>query len=764
LGFGFWDLDYGRLKRTGYNFTVPVQSRTALLSLALLVSVPAAARAVTEPVPPAVMARDADGSVTIRAIRLVEPITVDGRLDDPLYRDTLPIDEFVQQEPREGAPASEKTEVWVAYDDQAIYVGARLWESDPSRRVMSDMRRDASNLYNNDHFAVMIDTFYDRRNGYLFYANAQGGMGDSQVANENANTDWNTIWETKSADFDGGWTIEFRIPFRSIRFQEGARVWGINFRRMVRWKTETAFLAAVPASYGSNGINRASSAATLVGLEAPARIRNIDVKAYGLGSTVTNRASSPPVSNHGDGDFGVDAKWSPTQSYVADVTYNTDFAQVEDDEQQLNLTRFSLQYPEKRDFFMEGEQFFGFGTQSGAPGNNPEIPVIFFSRRIGLENGGIVPILGGGRLLGRSGRNQIGILQMRTGEVPALRAAATDFTAMRVQREILRRSRIGMIATRRAPSAYGSSNYAYGVDAVLQFYQNIQFVHYVAKTETRDRTGNDLSSRNRFVWNADRWGIDTEHMFAGEDFNPEVGFVRRPEGFQHLKMNLRFSPRPRNIPGVRKVYYTTNVQYFTDPTWRKVESRDQQAAFRADFTNGDRTQVEASRSYEAIEDPFTLAKGVRVPAGGYSWQQVQGSFTFGPQRKISGTAVALHGSFYDGTVTEVGWRSRLEFSPQFYAEPTITINHVDVPWGRGFSNLVSSRLTYTLTPRMFVSGLVQYQSRNDAVSTNARFRWEYSPGSELFVVYSDGRTTLSRGIPDLQNRSFVVKVTRLFQF
>ena len=718
----------------------------------------------TEPVPPAVIARDADGSITIRAVRLNEPLVLDGRLDDPVYNDTLPIDEFVQQEPREGAPATEKTEVWVAYDEDAVYIGARLWESDSSRRVMSDMRRDANNLYNNDHFAVMIDTFNDRRNGYVFFANAQGGMVDSQVANENANTDWNTIWETRSADFDGGWMIEFRIPFRSIRFQEAARVWGINFRRNVRWKTELTFLAAVPVSYGQNGLNRASSAATLVGIETPARPRNIDVKGYALGSSLTNRAVRPAISNKGDAEFGLDAKWAATQSYVFDATWNTDFAQVEDDEQQLNLTRFSLQYPEKREFFMEGEQFFGFGTQSGAPGNNPEIPVIFFSRRVGLENGGVVPILGGGRLLGRSGRNQIGVLQMRTGDVPELSAVATDFTAMRVQREILRRSRIGMIATRRAPSAHGSTNYAYGVDGVFQFYQNIQFVHYLAKSETRDRNGNDYSSRNRFVWNADRWGIDTEHMFAGEDFNPEMGFLRRPEGFQHLKGNFRFSPRPQRIPGVRKLYYWVNVQYFTDPTWDKVESRDQQATFRTDFTSGDRTQIELSRTYEAIEEPFTLAKGVRVPAGGYSWQQLQGSFTFGPQRRISGTAVAMHGSFYDGTVTEAGWRSRVEFSPQFYAEPTITVNHVDVPWGRGFSNLVSSRLTYTLTPRMFVSGLVQYQTRTDSVSTNARFRWEYRPGSELFVVYSDGRSTLTRGVPDVQNRSFVIKVTRLFQF
>lgn len=716
------------------------------------------------PVPPAVLSRDAEGNVTIRAIRLSEPLALDGRLDDRLYRDTLPIDQFVQQEPREGDPATEKTEVWVAFDDDAFYVGARLWESDASRRVMSDMRRDAANLYNNDHFAVLIDTFNDRRNGYLFYANAQGGMADSQVANENANTDWNTIWETRAADFDGGWTIEFRIPFRSIRFQEGGRVWGINFRRNVRWKTELSFLTSVPASYGGNGLNRTSSAATLVGIEAPASLRNLDIKGYLLGSSLTNRAARPAISNQGDGELGLDAKWAASQSYVFDFTYNTDFAQVEDDEQQLNLTRFSLQYPEKREFFLEGEQFFGFGTQSGAQGTNPEIPTIFFSRRIGLDNGGVVPITGGGRLLSRSGRNQIGLLQMRTGEVPELGAVATDFSALRVQREILRRSRIGMIATRRAPGANGSTNYAYGADAVFQFHQNIQFINYIAKTETRGRTGNDLSYRARFIWSHDRYGIDTEHMAAGEDFNPEMGFLRRPEGFHRTHMQLRFSPRPRNIPHVRKVFYTVNVEYFADAAGRHVESRDQQGTFRVDFTNGDRTQVELSRTYEAIDEEFTLAKGVRVPAAGYSWQQVQGSFIFGPQRKISGTATAMHGSFYDGTVTEASWRSRVEFSPQFYAEPTVTVNHVDVPWGRGYSNLVSSRLTYTLSPRMFVSGLLQYQSRTDSVSTNARFRWEYRPGSELFVVYSDGRTTLSRGIPDLQNRSFVVKVTRLFQF
>ncbi len=716
------------------------------------------------PVAPAVVARDAEGHVTIRAIRLTERLVLDGRLDDRLYLQNEPISDFIQQEPNGGQPATEKTQVWVAYDDAALYVGARLFESDSSRRVMSDMRRDAANLYNNDHFGVMLDTFYDRRNGYVFFANAQGGMTDAQVANENANNDFNAIWETRSANFDGGWTIEFRIPFRSIRFKEGSTAWGINFRRMVRWKTESSFLTPVPASFGSNGLNRASGAATLVGIEAPTKLRNIDVKGYALGSTITNHAARPVVSNQADGTFGVDAKWAATQSYVADFTYNTDFAQVEDDEQQVNLTRFSLQYPEKREFFLEGEQFFGFGTQSGAQGNNPEIPTIFFSRRIGLDNGGVVPIVGGGRLLSRSGRNQIGVLQMRTGDVPESGAVATDFTAMRVQREVLRRSRIGIIGTRRAPSADGHVNYAYGADAVLQFYQNIQFIEYIAKTETPGRNGNDWSHRTRFIWNADRWGIDTEHMAAGEDFNPEIGYLRRAQGFRRSHVQFRFSPRPKNIPGVRKMYYTGNIEHFTDASGKRLESRDQQAIVRVDFKNGDRTQVDFTRSYELIRVPFTLAKGVRVPVGGYPFQQVTASYTLGPQRKISGIASAIHGSFYDGTETEVSWKSRLEFSPQFYAEPTVTMNLVDVPWGRGYSNLVSSRLTYTLTPKMFVSALVQYQSRTDSMSTNARLRWEYRPGSELFVVYSDGRTTLAHGIPDLQNRSFVVKITRLLQF
>ena len=366
--------------------------------------------------------------------------------------------------------------------------------------------------------------------------------------------------------------------------------------------------------------------------------------------------------------------------------------------------------------------------------------------------------------MGKSGPYRVGVMQMRTGDAPAAKAAATDFSVIRVQRDILRRSRIGVIGTRKAPSATGTAhNYAYGVDSMLPLTDNTQITHYLAKTETPGRTGSDISYRSRWNWNPDRWSIDVEHLYAGEDFNPELGFHRRTEGFRRSHGKFEFSPRPKNLRGVRKVYYSVDVDYFEDAHGGRVQSRDEQAMFRADFESGDVAQFDTVRTYEAIVAPFLVAKDVRIPAGSYDYTVSRASYTFGSQRKVSGTASTRHGSFYGGNLHELSWRSRIEFSPQLYAEPTITWNDIDGPLGDGNNNLVSTRLTYTVSPRMFLSALVQYQSRTDSVSTNARFRWEYQPGSELFVVYNDGRNTLTRGIPDIQNRSFVVKVTRLFQ-
>jgi hypothetical protein len=389
-------------------------------------------------------------------------------------------------------------------------------------------------------------------------------------------------------------------------------------------------------------------------------------------------------------------------------------------------------------------------------------PMLFFSRRIGLSDAGqVVPILGGGRLLGRAGPYQLGVLTMRTNDVETFGVPATNFSVVRLNRDVLRRSRIGVMATQRAPAS-GHDNYAFGTDATFNVRDTVSLQAYWAKTDTVQRRGDDTSYRGRYDWNADRYGLQVEHLYVGEDFNPEIGFLRR-QAFRLSSAQGRFSPRPKNLRGVRKLFYEASVDYFTSP-FGDVESKELQGTFRAELTSGDQFNLEYSRSFEAIDEPFEVAREVMVPIGAYTFQQVKGSYNFGPQRRLSGFVTVGRGSFYDGTLTELSWRGRAELTSQFYLEPTISWNRVDGPWGRGNTNLLSTRVTYTLTPQMFVAALVQYQSQIAAIATNARFRWEYQPGSELFVVYSDGRTTLTRGFPSIDSRSIVVKVTRLFRW
>ncbi|MCA1585819.1 MAG: carbohydrate binding family 9 domain-containing protein [Acidobacteria bacterium] len=723
---------------------------------------------------PTVVARDAEGRATIRTMRLPSPLEMDGRLDEPFYRDVNGVSDFVQQEPAEGTPATERTDMWVFFDDDHVYVGARMWESDKTRRVTSDMRRDSNNLYNNDHVAVLFDTFYDRRSGYFFYTNAQGGMVDAQLTNETPNNNWNGVWDVRTAEFEGGWTAEFRFPFRSVRFAERGHLWGVNFRRVVKWKNEISFLTPIPASYGRRGLTKISSAGTMVGIDPPTGLTNLDIKPYILGSTTSNNVAAPRVANDLNGEVGVDAKWAVTQSIVTDFTYNTDFAQVEDDEAQVNLTRFSLFFPEKREFFLEGQEYFNFAgggaMQGGNMGptatNNPppsNTPVVFFSRRIGLQNGQVVPIFLGGRALARTGGVTIGALHMRTDDTPDARASETNFSVLRLNRDILSRSRVGVIATRRAPGqGSAAENYAYGADASFNLLTDLAVNAYWSGTETNGRNGDDTSYRGQFNWNADRMGLQVEHLYVGEDFNPEVGFLRR-QAFRRSYGSARFSPRPAGSTTVRKLFYEGSYDYVASAAGR-VESREAQVAFRLEFNSSDAWAFEYSDTFEALTAPFTVGRGVTVPSGEYSFKQGRLIYTLGPQRKLSGTLFAGGGQFYDGTLMELTWRGRLEFSPQLYAEPTISWNHIDVPWGRTNNNLFGTRLTYTLTPRMFVGALVQYQSLTASVSSNVRFRWEYRPGSELFFVYSDGRTTNAAGFPDLENRSVIVKATRLLRF
>ena len=736
------------------------------------------------PVPPEVFTRDADGRVTMRAFRLGGELELDGALREAIYEQIQPVTGFVQQLPIEGAPATERTEVWVFFDDESIYVAARCWDSaPPSQWIANEMQRDGFQLINNDWFSVGFDTFYDRRNGMAFLVNPIGGFFDYEISDEGSpNNDWNPVWDLRTGRFEGGWTVEMQVPFKSLRFQQGrSQLWGIQFGRRMRRKNETAHLTPVPIAVGP-GMFRLSAAATLVGLEVATENRRLEVKPYAIGSSATDLTASPPFTNRGAGDAGIDAKWGVTQNLTADFTYNTDFAQVEVDEQQVNLTRFSLFFPEKREFFLEARGLFDFGagpnvlgTGGGANGGRlggppgtragSDVPLVFFSRRIGLQEGRTVPIVGGGRLTGKVGNFSIGALNMQTDDAPEANALATNFTVVRVKQDILRRSRIGAIFARRSVSLdRNGENDAYGADASFAFHDNVTFNGYYARTRTYGREGDDASYQAAFTYDADLFGLQVDHLLVGRNFNPEIGFMRRLD-FRRSFVAAHYRPRPA-IEAIRQFTFGGSVDYIENGA-RDLETRAVRGQFVTELENSDRFTVDLMRSYELLVEPFEVATDVAIPVGGYGFQDVFLSYLMGQQRPVSGTAFVQRGEFFGGDLTGFGYRQgRIGVTPQMSIEPTVQINRINLPQGRFTATVATTRATYTFTARMFLSALVQYNSAVDQMGTNVRFRWEYSPGSELFVVYNDQRdTTLRPGrLPMLENRAFIVKLTRLLRF
>jgi Domain of unknown function (DUF5916) len=719
------------------------------------------------PVAPAVIARTPEGQATVRAVRVTRPPTLDGRLDDSVYTGTLPIDGFIQQEPQEGAPATEKTEAWILFDDTNIYVAARCWDSHPERAVLSELRRDNNNIVQNENFTVVFDTFHDRRNGFFFQTNALGAVRDQTIVDDALNTSWNGVWDVRVARFEAGWTLEMVIPFKTLRYLgAGPQIWGVNFRRIVKWKNEYSYLTAMPASFGTgNGIGRMGSAGTLVGLETPGSSKNLEIKPYAVSSLTTDHTARPAFENDPNGDVGLDFKYGLTRSLIADVTVNTDFAQVEEDLQQVNLTRFSLFFPEKRDFFLEGQGIFSFGGVSfnnggGSPG---DVPIMFFSRRIGLENGQSVPVIAGGRLTGRAGRYTLGAVNIGTDDKLSAAAVQTNFTAVRVKRDVLRRSNVGLVATMRSPSE-GIRNALIGADTNLFLFENVSANLYFAKTDTPGLHGGTESYRGKIDLSRDRYGMTAEHLVVGEHFDPQVGYARRTD-FRRTAAEARFTPRPRRATLVRKYTYAAGIDYVTDASVTELQNREVAGTFQIDFQNSDQLAVDASRTYELIPRAFVISPGVVVPAGSYDYQNLRVLYNLGQQRRVSGRVTTAHGSFYDGTKTDLIYTGRVTILPQLAVEPGMTINWVDLPFGEFTSRLLNARVIVTPTPRMVVSSLIQYNALPHSLSSSVRLRWEYRPGSELFVVYSDGRNTLPTPTsPGLQNRTFAVKITRLLRF
>ncbi len=732
------------------------------------------------PIAPAVIARDDNGRATVRATRIAEPIVLDGQLNEAVYDRVSPMDGFIQQEPRAGEPATEPTDVWVFFDDDNVYVSAKCWDSHPERIIANEMRRDNGGIFQNDTFTIVFDTLYDQRNGFFFQTNPLGALRDQAVGDEGEanNRDWNTVWNVKASITDEGWLVEMVIPFKSLRFNaERDQVWSFQVLRSVRWKNELSFLTRVDPAHRLRGIYRFSEAATLVGIEAPLSSRNLELKPYGISSVVTNNATDPPTTDDFRGDFGVDLKYGLTRSLIADLTYNTDFAQVEEDEQQVNLTRFSLFFPEKREFFLEGQSIFTFGgvalrgSLSNRPGGSSEelTPIMFFSRRIGLTSDGEDPIVAGARVTGRTGAYRVGALNIQTDGIEGTATDSTNFSVFRIRRDVLQRSDIGMIATHRTTSLTegAQSNSLFGLDGNFSLLTNLRLNTYytVTRTQFRDderQLSDESSYLGRLDYGGDRYGLVAEHLKVGEGFKPELGFLRR-QAFRRSFARARYSPRLA-AEAIRRLVFQAELDYIEGEPSGIVETRRLLGLFQVELESGDELSVEYNRQYEFLPEDFEIADGVVLPIGGYDYQDLRLAYRFGGQRAVPGIATVRTGSFFSGDRTEVTYSGRVEVTPKFSIEPRLSLSFVELPEGDFTARLIGGRFNLTLSPRTVVSSLIQYNSSSSSLSASLRLRWEYEPGSDLFVVYSDGRQTELGGFPLLLNRTFAIKLTKLFRF
>jgi hypothetical protein len=717
----------------------------------------------------------------VRAIKLSAPLNVDGRLDEELYAREQPFGQLIQVAPKYGEPITERTEMWVSYDDKYIYVSCRCWDTAPPEQwIVNELRRDTGGLRNNDHIGVMFDTFFDRRSGFAFYTNPLGARADYSVVDEGgSNTDWNPVWTSRTGRFDGGWTVEMAIPLKSIRYRPGPdQKWGFQVRRSVRRKNEWAYLTLVPQILaGPQALNRVSAAGTLTGLDLPAAGRNFEIKPYAVTRSTTDRLRAPVIQDQVTGDAGGDLKYQVTPNLTLDGTINTDFAQVEIDEQQVNLTRFNLVFPEKRDFFLEGRGVFDFARGGLGVSNTDQtdLPFLFYSRRIGLNRQRVIPINAGGRVTGKVGPWAIGAMNVQTGNETASQTKRTNFSVFRLKRDVFRRSAIGVMATNRDPAANDTgANRAFGVDGTFGVTRDITLGTYWARTASEGLSGKDASWQGRFDYNADRYGAKVEMLDVGKNFRPDVGFLRRSD-FRRSFAELRFSPRPARIRRVRKFTWTAGGDYVENGAGQ-VDSRQLKAVFLTEFQSSEQLQVDATRNYDLLQVPFTPSGSpAPIPVGSYAFSDAGVTFTIGAQRRMSGLISGRVGEYYDGTVRTltIGGTSlapsRVAFNKHLSIEPTFTVSRVERSAGSFTTRLARTRVDYGFTPLMFASALVQYTSADRALSSNVRYRWEYAPGSELFLVYSDERGTGDMFTPPafvrgIRNRAFVIKMNRLLRY
>lgn len=716
-------------------------------------------------VPGALSAQGADGETavkaTVEALRLAEDDRIDlnGVVDEAFWRRMTPASGFLQEDPDEGAPATEDTEVFVAYDDNNFYLGVVLHDRDPSGILAYQKERDGF-LFTDDSFAWILDTFLDGRTGYYFEVNPAGLMGDGLIGGGGGggrggsggggfggfgiNKSWDGIWEARVARGDYGWSVEVRIPFSTLNFNPTQDTWGINFQRSIRRKNEDTRWTG----YRRNQVfTRPVHAGQVTGLQGMSQGTGLEVVPYGLAGVDHVPTNADPT--HTKLDAGFDLSYNITSSLRAALTVNTDFAEVEVDQRRVNLTRFPLFFPERRDFFLEGSGVFSFSPSSGV--------TPYFSRNIGLAAGEPVPITYGLRLGGQAGRYEVGLVQVHTtdnlvvsADLDSTFVQPEDFTVARVKRTLGQQSSIGLMYTRRAEAADTSgvappvgNTFAADLDLFTSTFmgdKNLQFeAFFVGHTDPvagGTSTFNDLTARGvRINYPNDIWRISSSYRELGEDFNPSLGFTRR-NGFRRLQPTVTFAPRGNSFLGIRQFEFETQFEYLTNMDWVRETQKTDFKLLGLRFDAGDRFDLDITHLKERLDEPFEIYDGVEIPMGDYETVEGRVSLRTASRRVVSVGGSVNVGGFWSGDRLRYEINGTVRPASGVSFEARYEVNDVDLPEGAFITRLGRVEANWQMSPWMAFTSNIQYDDVSDIVGLFARFRWILRPGSDLFIVYS----------------------------
>ena len=677
--------------------------------------------------------------------------SIDGVLDEPFWQTIAPISDFKQRLPNEGAEPTERTEVRIAYDADNLYFGITAFDSEPEKIKRTILKREGF-IPQDDFIYIALDSYNDDRNGYLFELNSFGTQGDALITDEEqVSWNWEGVFETQGQVNDEGWVLEVAIPFKTIRFDPSDPLeMGIAFARGIVRKNERVYWPLIDLDYRRfSGLAHASQYATLVGLQNVQPGRNLEIKPYLLAGAQKVNLGVDGTEKDTDGDFGLDVKYGVTSNLTLDMTYNTDFAQVEADNVQVNLTRFSLRFPEKREFFLERAGLFTFGTQGTET---------FFSRRIGIDN----DILAGGRLTGQAGPISIGVLDIQTRD--EVDQPGANFAVARLRADVLPGVTVGTLFTNRDAGA--DYNRALGGDVAVRFWSGSTFTGWLTNVWSSEGDGYSSAGAADLTIDTDLYLFELGYLNVEHDFDPGIGFVRRRDMVRYSG-KAGISPRiGRGDRFIRQVSLTAGGHYIEGQDQEK-QSTEARADFSFSLENTDRGGGGVRRNFERLEVPFHIRDDVTIAPGDYT--STTGSLNYRPNwsRPLAGSLALSYGGFFGGTRTTIGGGPTVKFSKHLEVRLTVNHNIISLPVENGdfTTTILGANILTAVNRKIFAEALIQYDNDSNKLQANLRINWIHTPGSDLFVVFNTGYF-FNDGIDfresALDQRTGLVKLTYLW--